>query len=78
MKINLNMLIYILIIFIISSKTLQSKNFGDLTKQGKKPLPQRNLEDCIFVLEPLVELSPKEVHPVQKKTFKEILDNIDQ
>ena len=36
MKINLNMLIYILIIFIISSKTLQSKNFGDLTKQ--KPI----------------------------------------
>ena len=52
--------------------------FGDLIKQGKKPLPHRNLEDCIFVLEPLVELSPKEVHPVQKKTFKEILDNIDQ
>ena len=36
MKINLNILIYILIIFIISSKTLQSKNFGDLTKQ--KPI----------------------------------------
>ena len=36
MKINLNILNYILIIFIISSKTLQSKNFGDLTKQ--KPI----------------------------------------
>ena len=36
MKINLNILIYILIIFIISSKTLQSKNFRDLTKQ--KPI----------------------------------------
>ena len=36
MKINLNILIYISIIFIISSKTLQSKNFGDLTKQ--KPI----------------------------------------
>ena len=36
MKINLNILINILIIFIISSKTLQSKNFGDLTKQ--KPI----------------------------------------
>ena len=36
MKINFNILIYILIIFIISSKTLQSKNFGDLTKQ--KPI----------------------------------------
>ena len=33
MKINLNILIYILIVFIISSKTLQSKNLGDLTKQ---------------------------------------------
>ena len=36
MKINLNILINILIIFIISSKTLQSKNFRDLTKQ--KPI----------------------------------------
>jgi len=36
MKINLNILIYILIIVIVSSKTLQSKNFGDLTKQ--KPI----------------------------------------
>ena len=36
MKINLNILIYILTIVIVSSKTLQSKNFGDLTKQ--KPI----------------------------------------
>ena len=38
----------------------------------------KNLNDCRFVLEPLVELSPNENHPVHKKTFKEILDNIDQ
>ena len=36
MKINFYILIYILIIVIISSKTLQSKNLGDLTKQ--KPI----------------------------------------
>ena len=36
MKINFYILIYILIINIISSKTLQSKNIGDLTKQ--KPI----------------------------------------
>ena len=52
--------------------------FGDLIKQGEKPLPHRNLKDCIFVLEPLVELSPNEIHPIHKKTFKEILDNINQ
>ncbi len=51
--------------------------FGDVVKQGKKSLPHRNLKDSIFVLEPLVELSPNEIHPVQEKTFKEILDNID-
>ena len=36
MKINFYILIHILIIVIISSKTLQSKNLGDLTKQ--KPI----------------------------------------
>ena len=36
MKINFYILIHILIIGIISSKTLQSKNLGDLTKQ--KPI----------------------------------------
>ena len=36
MKINFYILIYILIINMISSKTLQSKNIGDLTKQ--KPI----------------------------------------
>ena len=36
MKINFYILINILIIVIISSKTLQSKNLGDLTKQ--KPI----------------------------------------
>ena len=36
MKINFYILIYILIINVISSKTLQSKNIGDLTKQ--KPI----------------------------------------
>ena len=36
MKINFYILIYILIIFIISYKTLQSKSLGDLTKQ--KPI----------------------------------------
>ena len=36
MKINFYILIYTLIIVVISSKTLQSKNLGDLTKQ--KPI----------------------------------------
>ena len=34
MKINFYILVNILIIVIISSKTLQSKNLGDLTKQN--------------------------------------------
>ena len=51
MKINFYILIYILIIFIISSKTLQSKNLGDLTKQ--KPIEMNvqlngKIGKCIF------------------------------
>ena len=53
--------------------------FGNkVLEEGRRSLPHKNLNDCRFVLEPLVELSPNEKHPVHKKTFKEILDNIDQ
>lgn len=53
--------------------------FGNkVLDEGRRSLPHKNLNDCRFVLEPLVELSPNENHPVHKKTFKEILDNIDQ
>ena len=50
--------------------------FGDLISENTKNIPHRNLKDCIFVLEPLVELSPNAVHPINKKTFKEILNNL--
>ncbi|SVA19209.1 uncharacterized protein METZ01_LOCUS72063 [marine metagenome] len=53
--------------------------FGNkVLDEGRRSLPHKNLNDCRFVLEPLVELSPNENHPIHKKTFKEILDNIDQ
>ena len=50
--------------------------FGSLVIEGKKSLPHKNLDSSLFVLEPLVELAADRIHPISKKTFKEILDNL--
>ncbi len=50
--------------------------FGSLVIEGKKSLPHKNLDSSLFVLEPLVELAADQIHPISKKTFKEILDNL--
>jgi 2-amino-4-hydroxy-6-hydroxymethyldihydropteridine diphosphokinase len=48
--------------------------FGDLiTESSDFVLPSSDIEEYLFVLEPLVELAGESLHPVREVSFSEIL-----
>jgi 2-amino-4-hydroxy-6-hydroxymethyldihydropteridine diphosphokinase len=51
--------------------------FGDkIVEEPDLTIPHPLVEQRRFVLEPLVELAPNGVHPIHKKTFQELLDEL--
>lgn len=51
--------------------------FGDaILKEKGLDIPHPGLAARRFVLEPLAEIAPEAVHPVRKKTVRELLDSL--
>ena len=51
--------------------------FGDqVIKQDEFDIPSKDIENNLFVLEPLVEISGDLLHPVLKRTYSEILTEL--
>lgn len=51
--------------------------FGDVVvNKPELTIPHRAMVDRRFVLEPLLEIAPEVVHPVLKKTMRELLDGL--
>ncbi len=43
---------------------------------GKLKLPRPDIERYVFVLQPLTDLAPDLIHPVHKKTYREMLESL--
>ena len=51
--------------------------FGDqVIKQDEFDIPSKDIENNLFVLEPLVEISGDLLHPILKRTYSEILTDL--
>ena len=49
----------------------------EIIKTDELDIPSDDIEKYKFVLEPLCELAPDEIHPVIKLSYKEIRENIE-
>ena len=50
--------------------------YGDLQiNRNGLELPSSDIEKYKFVLEPLAEIAPDHIHPVLKKSYKDLLEN---
>lgn len=53
--------------------------YGDqIIRDGRLQIPRDEIEHYAFVLEPLAEIAPNEIHPISKRSYKDLWQDFDK